>query len=449
MNKQQYEWGEGVLTLLSWFKKDRVKQARVLVAGAGALGNEVVKNLALFGIGHIYVVDFDRIELSNLTRSILFREEDAYSHAFKADIVAKRAREINPQIEVTPIVGNLFSEVGFGLYRSVDVIIGCLDSRLARYLLNRMALRAGKSWIDGSIENLTGAVKVYAPVVSCYECGLSREEFNNIMLRTGCADVVRTQTEHGRIATTPISASIIGALQVQEAMKIIHMTDEEGDNSSKTSMASDTSDASNAGESSPSKEEKPVQEAPLIQIVKPLGTLKPVAAAKAAPPFKSLKGKMLRYEGMTCTTNIYRIASWKANCPAHERWDDVMECPQLSAQMTVADALATLQQLLSAETVEINMVNNKFIDFIVSDRPEKEFRVMLPESKLDEYIKQDAELRQLSYRTVIRKHFFENIDDRFPYQDLTLQQIGIPPYDVLMVTTDKGAFHIELTADAF
>ena len=121
-----YEWGEGVFTLLSWFKKDRVKNARVLVAGAGALGNEVVKNLALFGIGHIYVVDFDRIEISNLTRSILFREEDAFSHAFKADIVAKRAREINPQIEVTPIVGNLFSEVGFGLYRSVDVIIGCL-----------------------------------------------------------------------------------------------------------------------------------------------------------------------------------------------------------------------------------------------------------------------------------------------------------------------------------
>ena len=436
MNKQQYEWGEGVFTLLSWFKKDRVKQARVLVAGAGALGNEVVKNLALFGIGHIYVVDFDRIELSNLTRSILFREEDAYSHAFKADIVAKRAREINPQIEVTPIVGNLFSEVGFGLYRSVDVIIGCLDSRLARYLLNRMAMRAGKSWIDGSIENLTGAVKVYTPGVSCYECGLSREEFNNIMLRTGCADVVRTQTEHGRIATTPISASIIGALQVQEAMKLIHLDTLDADN--------DAADAAAKQEAEAEKAEKP-----LIQLVKPIGTVKPVKALKPAQPFKTLSGKMLRYEGMTCTTSIYRFASWKANCPAHERWDDVMECPQLSAQMTVADTLAKLQQLLGAETVEINMVNNKFIDVIVSDRPEKEFRVMLPESKLDDYIKQDAELRQLSYRTVIRKHFYENIDDRFPYQDLTLQQIGIPPYDVLMVTTDKGAFHVELTANAF
>lgn len=260
-----YEWGEGVYTLLSWFKKDKVKNARVLVAGAGALGNEVVKNLALFGVGNIYVVDFDTIEISNLTRSVLFREKDAYSHAYKAQIVAERAMEINPQIKVVPIVGNLFSEVGFGLYQSVDVIIGCLDSHIARYLLNRLAMRAGKTWIDGSIENLTGAVKVYTPGVNCYECGLSREAFNNIMLRTGCADVVRTQNKAGRVATTPISASIIGAMQVQEAMKIIHASDEE-----------------------------------------------PV-------PFKTLEGKMLRYEGMTNSVNIYRYASWKKSCPAHER----------------------------------------------------------------------------------------------------------------------------------
>ena len=435
---KSYEWGEGVFTLLSWFKKDRVKQARVLVAGCGALGNEVVKNLALFGVGHIYVVDFDEIELSNLTRSVLFREEDAYSHAFKADIVAKRAREINPQIEVTPIVGNLFSEVGFGLYRSVDVIIGCLDSRLARYLLNRMALRAGKSWIDGSIENLTGAVKVYTPGVSCYECGLSREEFNNIMLRTGCADVVRTQTEHGRIATTPISASIVGALQVQEAMKIIHKED-----------SASTESSENPETPEVQKEPSAPQAAPLIELVKPLKPLADKKALQAGPPFKTLEGKMLRYEGMTCTTNIYRIASWKNNCPAHECWDDVIECAGLSAHLTVSQALQKLQEVLGTETVEINMRNNKFIDVVVSDRPEKEFQVMVPESKLDAVIKADKELRQLSYRTLIHKHFFENIDDRFPYPELTLQQIGIPPFDVVEVSTEKGVFHVELSADRF
>lgn len=392
--KKKYEWGDGVFTLLSWFKKDRVKNARVLVAGAGALGNEVVKNLALFGVGHIYVVDFDRVELSNLTRSVLFREEDAYAHACKADVVARRAMEINPQISVTPIVGNLFSEVGFGLYRSVDVVIGCLDSRLARYLLNRLCMRAGKSWIDGSIENLTGVLKVYTPGVNCYECGLSREEFNHIMLRTGCADVVRSQTSAGRVATTPISASIIGAMQVQEAMKIIH------------------------------QDETP-------------------------SPFKTLQGRMLRYEGLTNTTNIYRLSAWKSNCPAHERWDDVVECRMLSASQTVGSVLATLRQLLNVDTVEINMRNNKFVDIIASDRPEREFSVMMAESKLEAYIKGNEELRKLSYRTLLHKHFYENIDASFPYQELTLQQIGIPPFDVIEVTTEKGVRHVELTKDAF
>ncbi len=431
--KQPYEWGEGVFTLLSWFRKDRVKNARVLVAGCGALGNEVVKNLALFGIGHIYVVDFDEIELSNLTRSVLFREEDALNHAYKADIVAKRAREINPQIEVTPIVGNLFSEVGFGIYRHVDVIIGCLDSRLARYLLNRMALRAGKSWIDGSIENLTGVVKVYSPGISCYECGLSRDEFNHIMLRTGCADVVRSQTEHGRVATTPISASIVGALQVQEAMKIIH----------KDTLNSEKPE-------SPEKPDIAEKPAPTgIQLVKPLNIVKPMDAMLPAPPFKTLEGKMLRYEGKTCATSIYRIAAWKNNCPAHGQWSNIIECADLSAHQTVGEVLAKLKVLLKAETVEINMLNNKFVDVIATDRPQKEFEVMIPESKLDAYIKGDKELRQLSYRTLIHKHFFENIDERFPYQQLPLQQIGIPLYDVIQVSTDKGVSYVELTADTY
>lgn len=389
----KYEWGDGVFTLLSWFKKEKVRDARVLVAGAGALGNEVVKNLALFGVGHIYVVDFDQIEITNLTRSVLFREEDAVNHAYKAEIVAKRAMEINPQIKVTPIVGNLFSEVGLGLYRSVDVVIGCLDSRIARYLLNRLSFRAGKTWIDGSIENLTGTVRVYSPGVSCYECGLSREEFTNIMLRTGCADVVRNQGSAGRVATTPISASIVGALQVQEAMKVIHL---------------DTD---------------------------------------AAKQFQTLQGKMLRYEGMTLTTNIYRFASWKNTCPAHDQWDNVIPCEGLSAELTVSDALALLHKTLDTKTVEINMLNNKFIDCIISDQPEKEFRVMIPESKLDDHIKRDAELRQLSYRTLFHKHFFENIDESFPYQELTLRQIGIPAFDVVQVSTEKGVFYVELTAD--
>ena len=389
----KYVWGEGVYTLLSWFSMEKVKNARVLVAGCGALGNEVVKNLALFGVGHIYVVDFDRIEISNLTRSVLFREEDAFAHAYKAVVVAQRAREINPQIEVTPIVGNLFSEVGLGLYRSVDVVIGCLDSLIARYLLNRMCMRAGKTWIDGGIENLTGIARVFKPGVNCYECSLTREEFNHIMIRTGCDDVVRIQAEAGRMATTPISASIIAAIQVQEALKVIHRDTE------------------------------------------------------AAKQFKTLEGRLLNYEGMTNSMKIFKFGAWKKACTAHEQWDNIIKCETLSASTSVRDALSLLKSLLSSKHVEINMRNNKFVDWIVADRTEQKFTVMLPESKLNQYITDNIELRRLSRITHFFQNFYENIDGEFPYQDLTLQAIGIPPFDVLQVTTENGLFHVELTAD--
>lgn len=391
----KYEWGEGVFTLLSWFKKEKVNNARVLVAGAGALGNEVIKDLTLFGVGHIFVVDFDRIELSNLTRSVLFREEDAYAHRFKADVAAERAMEINPQIKVTPIVGNLFSDVGLALYQSVDVIIGCLDSRLARYQLNRMAMRANKTWIDGSIENLTGVVKIYTPGISCYECGLSREEFNIIMLRTGCADVVRSQTSQGRVATTPISASIVGAVQAQEAMKVIHL------------------DAY--------KDEK--------------------------LPFTTLQGKMWRYEGLTNMTNLYKFSSWKKGCPAHDRWHPVIHADNMTAGMTVTEAIAELKRVCSADVVEINLMNNKFIEAVISDNPEKEFKVMIPESRLDEVISSDPEMRRLSYKTVFHKKFYENIDSDFPFMNLKLSEVGIPYYDIIKVSTDKGEQFVELSGD--
>lgn len=391
---KKYEWGEGVFTLLSWFKQDKVRNAKVLVVGAGALGNEVIKNLTLFGVGTIFVCDFDRIELSNLTRSVLFREKDAYEHSYKAEVAAKRAMEINPQIKVIPIVGNLFSEVGLGIYKDVDVVIGCLDSRIARYLLNRLCMRVGKTWIDGSIENMTGVVKVYSPGINCYECNLSREEFNNIMLRTGCADVVRAQTSAGRVATTPISASIVGAMQAQEAMKIIHTSDGE------------------------------------------------------PTPFKTLSGKMWRFEGMTNTINMYKYSSWKNNCHAHERWTEIIQCDELSAEMKVKEVLEKLKKILNVSVVEINMRNNKFIDKIISDRPEKEFVLHIPESKLEDTIQSNEELRKLSYRTIFHKCFYENIDESFPYMELSLIEIGIPRYDIIQVSTDKGLKYVELSKDA-
>src|ERR1700722_12037276 len=82
--------------LIGWWNQDRLASAKVLVIGAGALGNEIVKNLALLGVGHVFIADMDRIENSNLSRAVLFRGSD--NGSFKAETAARAARDIYPDM---------------------------------------------------------------------------------------------------------------------------------------------------------------------------------------------------------------------------------------------------------------------------------------------------------------------------------------------------------------
>ena len=223
---KEKHWDE-TFRLMSWWEPDKVKDAKVMVVGAGALGNEVLKNLALMNIGNIVIVDFDTIEYANLSRSVLFRTEDASGGKKKADIAKKRIQEINPGINVQVIGGDIGIDVGYGVFKRMDVVIGCLDNRLARLYINRNCYRVGVSWIDGAIENLAGQLNVYTPEKSCYECQLSESEWTNIRFKMGCPDIARRNQASGKIPTTPISSSIIGAMQVQEAIKIIHGNDDQ------------------------------------------------------------------------------------------------------------------------------------------------------------------------------------------------------------------------------
>jgi adenylyltransferase/sulfurtransferase len=89
------------LRLIHWWDQEKLRAASVMVVGAGAIGNEVLKNLALIGVGNIWVVDCDDIEDSNLTRSILFRRDDCGQS--KAVAAGRALKDINPDVRVTPI----------------------------------------------------------------------------------------------------------------------------------------------------------------------------------------------------------------------------------------------------------------------------------------------------------------------------------------------------------
>src|SRR3954465_5615543 len=104
----------GRFRLIAWWDQARLSRAKVLVIGAGALGNEIIKNLALLGVGNVLIADMDRIENSNLSRSALYRAAD--NGKLKADVAARAARDIYPDANVHAFNGNVVYDLGMGAF---------------------------------------------------------------------------------------------------------------------------------------------------------------------------------------------------------------------------------------------------------------------------------------------------------------------------------------------
>jgi adenylyltransferase/sulfurtransferase len=211
----------GTFEFISWWDREKVQKAKVLVIGAGALGNEVIKNLALMGIGNLFIVDFDKVEAANLSRSVLFRETD--NNRSKAEVAAARAKSVNPDVHVQYMNGDVTTQLGLGIIRRMDVIISCLDNREARLAVNRFCFWVNKPWVDGAIQELLGLVRTFKPGDgACYECTLTEQALRDLSMRYSCPLLARQNILLGKVPTTPTIASIIGAMQSQEALKVIN-----------------------------------------------------------------------------------------------------------------------------------------------------------------------------------------------------------------------------------
>jgi len=370
------------------FRQERVKAARIMVVGCGALGNEVLKNLVLMGAGHLVIVDFDVVERSNLTRSILFIEEDARVKRRKVDVAAERLKAINPTLEIQTICGDIAYDVGLGLVREMDVVIGCVDSRWARFVINRLCMRAGVPWVDGGIEGLEGTARVFRPGCNCYACNLGPEGHRDLARRMPCSGIIRRQELAGSAPTTSVIASIIGAVEVQEALKLIHREELES------------------------------------------GQL------------TSLCGRMLSYEGEHLTTHVARFQAWDDDCPEHDCWHPVSNTV-LTCEMTVEETLGCLQQELGARDVSVRLSNDCFVDYVTLRSNDSRRMVMLPGRAVEGWIAADKELSGIPL-SGFYQHEYRFIDSSFPYQQLTLGELGIPPRDVLHVMADGKDCYLEL-----
>jgi len=208
--------------LIDWFSQEQVSAARVAVIGAGAVGNEVVKNLALLGCGTIDVFDFDTVELHNLTRSILLRESDAGRN--KAEAVAERARDIDPHVAVRAVPGDFWDTLSLGRLQQYDCAVAAVDNFEARLRLNQLCLIARVDMVNAGLDSRWAAVESFpfgaSGATACYECTLPESAYARVAERYSCGGLRRRASLERRIPTTAVTASVAGALAASTALRL-------------------------------------------------------------------------------------------------------------------------------------------------------------------------------------------------------------------------------------
>jgi molybdopterin/thiamine biosynthesis adenylyltransferase/rhodanese-related sulfurtransferase len=187
----------------------RLKAARVLCIGAGGLGSPVTMYLAAAGIGEIGIVDFDRVDASNLQRQLL--HDTANVGQLKIDSARKRLAAINPEVTVNTYEVRLSAENAAEIAERYDLIIDGTDNFETRYLTNDLAVLTRKPNVYGSIFRFEGQVSVFAPKLGgpCYRC---------LFPNPPEPGQVPSCAEGGVLGVLP---GIIGCLQTNEAIKLI------------------------------------------------------------------------------------------------------------------------------------------------------------------------------------------------------------------------------------
>lgn len=203
---------------ITWWDQAKLLKSKVLIVGAGALGNEIVKNLALVGVGKLTIVDMDLIERTNLARCIFFRESDNGSP--KSEVLAREAMRLNSDI-TTNFYTCPVQELGDAFFLDFDLIIAGLDNREARVWLGSAAKRVGKTWIDGAIEGLMGKVQTFTPEGPCYACTMGENDWELIQKRKSCKLLGDDEILMGHTPTNATTSSIIAGIQSQEAIKYL------------------------------------------------------------------------------------------------------------------------------------------------------------------------------------------------------------------------------------
>ena len=186
-----------------------LKQARVLVIGAGGLGAPALQYLAAAGVGTIGVIDDDKVENANLQRQVIHRDSDIGTAKVFSAQAAMQAQ--NPFVTVKPYHRRFAEEIAADLFAEYDIVLDGSDNFDTRYLANRTAVALGIPLVSGALSQWEGQLSVFDPKTDgpCYQCIFPEAPAEG--LAPSCA-------EAGVFAPLP---GVIGAMMAAEAMKLI------------------------------------------------------------------------------------------------------------------------------------------------------------------------------------------------------------------------------------
>ncbi|SFO23473.1 Molybdopterin or thiamine biosynthesis adenylyltransferase [Roseovarius lutimaris] len=186
-----------------------LKQARVLVIGAGGLGSPVLLYLAAAGVGVIGVIDDDEVDNSNLQRQVIHRDGDIGLPKVQSAAAAMQAQ--NPHITVRPYQRRLTPEIAAALFDEYDLVLDGTDNFETRYLVNATAVNLGIPLISGAMSQWEGQLSVFDPArgAPCYQC---------IFPEAPAPGLAPSCSEAGVLGPLP---GVVGAMMAGEAIKII------------------------------------------------------------------------------------------------------------------------------------------------------------------------------------------------------------------------------------
>ena len=191
--------------LIPGWKQESLRTATVVIAGLGAVGNEVARSLAMAGVGKLILCDFDTVSPSNLSRCILFRQKDI--GRFKTAVAAERLAEINPELILDARQGYFAQVLGLGELQKASLLIACVDNLNARLDITGRCNLVHLPYLDIGTHPWGGEVRLYFdPEAACYACSLPPERLQSDS-RASCRAPAEEVAVGAAIHTTALAAA--------------------------------------------------------------------------------------------------------------------------------------------------------------------------------------------------------------------------------------------------